>query len=306
MPAILERHYRDCCDIEFTIERGRLWLLQVRVGKRTPQAALRMAVDMAEDPAFPLTREEAVARVASILADPPTAVTERGSVGEPLTRGLGVSPGLVSGEVRVTAAGAIAAAETGADVILVRPETSPDDVAGMERAVGILTATGGFASHAAVVARGWGKPAVVGATEVRVGTDGVSVAGRSLPARAPSSRSTGRRARCSRASRRAQRRSCPRRRCCSAGRASSGSGSAAGRRTRRRSAAAGGDASADDAVRALLVKGYAQPDQLGHALGVACRRGAGAARRPRRGRDGRGRRRRVPAHCGGPGAGRRR
>ena len=93
----LERHFRDCCDIEFTIERGRLWLLQVRVGKRTPQAALRMAVEMAEDPAFPLTREEAVARVAAILADPPTAVTERGSVGEPLTRGLGVSPGLVSG-----------------------------------------------------------------------------------------------------------------------------------------------------------------------------------------------------------------
>ena len=105
-PTILERHYRDCCDIEFTIERGRLWLLQVRVGKRTPQAAVRMALDMAEDPAFPLTREEAVARVAPVLADPPTAVTERGTVGEPLTRGLGVSPGLVSGEVRVTAAGA--------------------------------------------------------------------------------------------------------------------------------------------------------------------------------------------------------
>ena len=102
--ATLERHYRDCCDIEFTIERGRLWMLQVRVGKRTPQAALRMAVDMAEDPAFPLTREEAVRRVADVLADPPTTVVDRGDTGPALTRGLGVSPGLVSGEIRLTAA----------------------------------------------------------------------------------------------------------------------------------------------------------------------------------------------------------
>jgi pyruvate,orthophosphate dikinase len=265
---ILERHYRDCCDIEFTIERGRLWLLQVRVGKRTPQAALRMALDMAEDPAFPLTREEAVARVASILADPPTAVTERGPMGEPLTRGLGVSPGLVSGQVRVTAAGAIGAAETGADVILVRPETSPDDVAGMERAVGILTSTGGFASHAAVVARGWGKPAVVGAADVRVGADTLSIDGRSLPEGTILSidGATG----------------------------DVFEGVASGVATvvpeakvllgwarelgipigeaaeaPAEETLAGGVASAEDAVRALLVKGYAQPDQLGHALGVA-------------------------------------
>ena len=265
---ILERHYRDCCDIEFTIERGRLWLLQVRVGKRTPQAALRMAMDMAEDPAFPLAREEAVARVASILADPPTAVTERGPVGEPLTRGLGVSPGLVSGQVRVTAAGAIAAAQTGADVILVRRETSPDDVAGMERAVGILTSTGGFASHAAVVARGWGKPAVVGAADVRVGADALSIDGRSLPEGTILSidGATG----------------------------DVFEGVASGVATvvpeakvllgwarelgipigeaaeaQAPDTVAAGVASAEDAVRALLVKGYAQPDQLGHALGVA-------------------------------------
>ena len=79
--TVLERHYRDCCDIEFTIEQGRLWMLQVRVGKRTPQAALRMALEMAEDPDFPLTREEAVRRVASILVDPPTTVTERSDAG---------------------------------------------------------------------------------------------------------------------------------------------------------------------------------------------------------------------------------
>jgi pyruvate,orthophosphate dikinase len=177
---VLEHHYRDCCDIEFTIERGRLWMLQVRVGKRTPQAALRMAVDMAEDPGFPLTREEAVRRVAPVLADPPTEVVDAGDRGPALTRGLGVSPGLVSGEVRLSAEAALAAADRGADVILVRPETSPDDIAGMDRARGILTATGGFASHAAVVARGWGKPAVVGATGVAIGEGRVRIGERTL------------------------------------------------------------------------------------------------------------------------------
>jgi pyruvate,orthophosphate dikinase len=177
---VLEHHYRDCCDIEFTIERGRLWMLQVRVGKRTPQAALRMAVDMAEDPGFPLTREEAVRRVAPVLADPPTEVVDAGDRGPALTRGLGVSPGLVSGEVRLSAEAALAAADRGADVILVRPETSPDDIAGMDRARGILTATGGFASHAAVVARGWGKPAVVGATGVTIGEGRVRIGERTL------------------------------------------------------------------------------------------------------------------------------
>ena len=128
---VLERHYRDCCDIEFTIERGRLWMLQVRVGKRTPQAAVRMAVEMAEDPSFPLTREEAVNRVLGQLADPPKAVVGRADAGAPLTRGLGASPGLVSGEIRLTPEDAVAAADAGREVILVRAETSPDDVHGM-------------------------------------------------------------------------------------------------------------------------------------------------------------------------------
>jgi pyruvate,orthophosphate dikinase len=100
---------------------------------------------------------------------------DRGDTGPALTRGLGVSPGLVSGEIRLTSPDAVAAADRGADVILVRPETSPDDIAGMDRARGILTATGGFASHAAVVARGWGKPAVVGAGEVVFGGSGVRI-----------------------------------------------------------------------------------------------------------------------------------
>ena len=172
----LERHYRDLCDIEFTIEDGRLWLLQVRVGKRSPQAALRIAVDMAEDPGFPLTRAEAVARVASLLADPPTVATVRSSFVLPLTTGLPASPGMASGPIVTSPEAALEAAEAGQATILVRAETSPDDVHGMARAAGILTSRGGLASHAAVVARGWGIPAVVGAAGIEVG-DGVVVIG---------------------------------------------------------------------------------------------------------------------------------
>ncbi len=176
----LEHHLRDLCDIEFTIERGRLWMLQVRVGKRSPQAALRIAVDMAEDPAFPLTRREAVERVASLLSDPPTRTTGRSGYVLPLVTGLGASPGVASGEVVTNAESAVAAAEAGRRVILVRAETSPDDVHGMARAAGILTARGGLASHAAVVARGWGIPAVVGAEGLSVGDGVVGIGGRQL------------------------------------------------------------------------------------------------------------------------------
>jgi len=165
----LERHYRDLCDIEFTIEQRRLWLLQVRIGKRSPQAALRMAVEMAEDESFPLDRREAVERVARLLADPPRQATGRSRYLVPLTTGLGASPGLASGVIATSPEAAATAADTGASVILVRAETSPDDVHGMARAAGILTARGGLASHAAVVARGWGIPAVVGASGVAVG-----------------------------------------------------------------------------------------------------------------------------------------
>jgi pyruvate,orthophosphate dikinase len=179
--ARLERHNRDLCDIEFTIEHGKLWMLQCRIGKRSPQAALRIAVDMADDPAFELTRAEAVDRVAAILADPPTRTTERGDVGPALTRGLPASPGVASGEIVTSPEAAVAAAEAGRTVILVRRETSPDDVHGMARAAGILTSTGGLASHAAVVARGWGIPAVVGAADVAVGEEGAVIAGRAVP-----------------------------------------------------------------------------------------------------------------------------
>ena len=174
----LERHYADMCDIEFTIEDGRLWLLQVRVGKRSPQAALRIARDMAADESFSLTREQAVERVASLLADPPTRATSRSSILRPLITGLPASPGTASGEIATTPQAAVEAATAGRPVILVRSETSPDDVHGMAKAAGILTAKGGLASHAAVVARGWGIPAVVGASAVQVGDRWVALGDR--------------------------------------------------------------------------------------------------------------------------------
>jgi len=176
----LERHHRDLCDIEFTIEHGKLWLLQCRIGKRSPQAALRIAVDMAEDPTFPLSRADAVRRVAGLLLDPPKTSTERGDVGPALVTGLPASPGVGCGEIVTSPDTAVEAVEAGRTVILVRSQTSPDDVHGMARAAGILTATGGLASHAAVVARGWGIPAVVGAAGVEVGEGAVVIGGRTL------------------------------------------------------------------------------------------------------------------------------
>ena len=158
-------------------------MLQVRAGKRSPQAALRIAVDMANDPSFELSRAEAVERVAPLLVDPPTVTTGRSGYVLPLLTGLGASPGVASGEIVTSPDAAVAAAEAGRRVILVRAETSPDDVHGMSRAAGILTAQGGLASHAAVVARGWGIPAVVGAAGLRLGDGGVEVGGRTLARR---------------------------------------------------------------------------------------------------------------------------
>ncbi len=172
---VLERHYRDVCDIEFTIERGKLWMLQVRIGKRSPQAGLRMAIEMAEDDDFPLSRAEAVQRVARYLEDPPTTTVRHSGQAPPVVEGLGASPGLVSGRIATTPEAVTEMTEAGQTVILVRRETSPDDVPAMARAAGILTSTGGLASHAAVVARGWGIPAVVAAKGVGVAEDGVSM-----------------------------------------------------------------------------------------------------------------------------------
>src|SRR5437879_2639880 len=164
----LERHYRDMCDTEFTIEQGKLWMLQTRVGKRTGMAALRMAVDMTKDRHIKLTRAEAVQRVTAEHLDqvlhPQFA---KGDV-PVIAKGLGASPGAAVGRAYFSADDAAAAAERGERVVLVRTETSPEDVHGMIVAEGILTSRGGLVSHAAVVARGWGKPAVVGAESIRI------------------------------------------------------------------------------------------------------------------------------------------
>jgi pyruvate, orthophosphate dikinase len=164
----LERHYRDMCDTEFTIEQGKLWMLQTRVGKRTGRAALRMAVEMTTDPGIRLTRGEAVQRVTAEHLEQVLHPQFAGTSHSVLTKGLGASPGAAVGQVYLSADDAAAAAERGQRVILVRSETSPEDVHGMLAAEGILTARGGLVSHAAVVARGWGKPAVVGAEKVRI------------------------------------------------------------------------------------------------------------------------------------------
>jgi len=169
----LERHFADVCDIEFTIERGRLWMLQTRIGKRSPEAALRIAVEMAEDGGFPLTRREAVERVLRYLAAPPMRAAELQAGAEEIAVGLPASPGIAAGEIATSPDTAGSMADAGKRVVLVRRETSPDDVHGMARAAAILTSTGGLASHAAVVARGWGIPAVVGASGVTV--DGTRV-----------------------------------------------------------------------------------------------------------------------------------
>jgi pyruvate,orthophosphate dikinase len=177
---VLERHLADLADVEFTVEDGRLWLLQVRVGKRAPRAALRMAIDMAEQPGFPLSREQAVRRVLPLLAESPRTFRPSGDVPEALTTGLPGSPGFATGSIALSVEAAEKIASTGQTVILVRTETSPEDVRGMAKSVGVLTARGGLASHAAVVARGWGIAAVVGASEVEPADDHVAVAGRRL------------------------------------------------------------------------------------------------------------------------------
>ena len=173
----LERHYRDMCDTEFTIEQGKLWMLQTRVGKRTGRAALRMAVDMVSERAIKLTRAEAVGRITGEHLEQVLHPQFASSGHKVLVTGLGASPGAAVGRVYLTADDAQAAAERGEKVVLVRSETSPEDVHGMLAAEGILTARGGLVSHAAVVARGWGKPAVVGAEALRIGATSFSVGG---------------------------------------------------------------------------------------------------------------------------------
>ncbi len=164
---LLEGHYRDMQDIEFTVERGKLWMLQTRSGKRTAKAALRIAVEMANEGL--ISEEEAVARVDAAALDQllhPTLDPE--ATRDVLTKGLPASPGAASGIIVFDADTAERRAAAGEDVILVRIETSPEDIHGMHAAKGILTARGGMTSHAAVVARGMGRPCVSGAGSLSI------------------------------------------------------------------------------------------------------------------------------------------
>ncbi|MCA9279756.1 MAG: pyruvate, phosphate dikinase [Phycisphaeraceae bacterium] len=165
----LESHYRDMQDIEFTIERGTLYMLQTRTGKRTGAAAVRVACDMVRERL--IEEKEAVLRVnADSLTQmllPSFDVKEKAKASV-LTRGLPASPGAAVGYPAFTAEEAVERARKGESVILVRPETSPEDVDGMNSAKGILTSTGGMTSHAAVVARGWGKCCVAGASALHI------------------------------------------------------------------------------------------------------------------------------------------
>lgn len=165
--GILEKHYRDMQDMEFTIQEGKLWMLQTRSGKRTAKAALKIAVDLAREGL--ISQEEAVGRVEPGALDQllhPTIDTK--AERRVLTAGLPASPGAAAGEIVFTSEAAEAAKKAGRKCILVRVETSPEDIHGMHAAEGILTTRGGMTSHAAVVARGMGKPCVSGAGQIRV------------------------------------------------------------------------------------------------------------------------------------------
>ncbi len=165
----LERHYRDMCDIEFTVERGKLWMLQTRVGKRTPEAAFRIAVHMVDEGLIQM--DEAVLRVTgdqlAQLMFPRFDVTSERTL---LAKGMNASPGAAVGKCVFDSDTAVEWAARGEDVILVRKETNPDDLRGMVAARGILTSRGGKTSHAAVVARGMGRTCVCGAESLDVDT----------------------------------------------------------------------------------------------------------------------------------------
>jgi pyruvate, orthophosphate dikinase len=163
----LEAHYKDMQDLEFTVERGRLYLLQTRTGKRTGAAAIRIAVEMVDEGL--ITREDAVKRLdPEQLEQQLHPGLDPAASAEELARGLPASPGAAAGRVVFDPDEAVQQAEEGEAVILVREETSPDDFSGMSVSQGIVTSRGGMTSHAAVVARGMGKPCVVGARDIEV------------------------------------------------------------------------------------------------------------------------------------------
>ncbi|MDR1124043.1 MAG: pyruvate, phosphate dikinase, partial [Elusimicrobiota bacterium] len=165
----LEKHYKDMLDIEFTIENGRLWMLQCRVGKRNGIAAVQIALDMLKEKL--INKNEAVLRVSPAQLDEllhPVVDPKAEAAVKPLAKGLPAGPGGAAGEIVFTSEDAIKARQSGKSAILVREETNPEDVEGMRAAAAILTARGGMTSHAALVARGWGKCCIVGASDISV------------------------------------------------------------------------------------------------------------------------------------------
>ena len=178
--GVLEREFADMVDIEFTVEQGRLWLLQVRRGKRSPAAAMRIAVEMAEDPSFPVDRAGAVQRCRHLLDPSPPAPLDAAGTADlavadaaVVATGLAAAPGAATGVLCLDVDEAVERRERGESVVLVRPETSPADIHGMAAAAGLVTTLGGLVSHAAVIARSWGLPAVVGARDLALHDDAV-------------------------------------------------------------------------------------------------------------------------------------
>jgi len=169
--TIVEHHYKDMQDMEFTIERGKLWILQTRTGKRTARAAIKIAVDMAEEGL--ISKETAIKRITPHNVDQllhPQFDPEAKKKAVLLAKGLNASPGAAVGKAIFDADRAEELGKSGESIILVRPETTPDDVNGMIVSQGFLTQHGGGTSHAAVVARGWGKPCVAGCEDIRIDT----------------------------------------------------------------------------------------------------------------------------------------
>jgi pyruvate, orthophosphate dikinase len=181
--GVLERHYRDMQDLEFTVEQGKLWMLQTRAGKRTAKAALKIAVDLANEGL--ISRKEAISRIEPAALDQLLHPTiDPKAERKVIATGLPASPGAASGEIVFSSDEAEALKAKDKRVILVRVETSPEDIHGMHAAEGILTTRGGMTSHAAVVARGMGKPCVSGAGVLRVdyAAGSMSIAGQTFKA----------------------------------------------------------------------------------------------------------------------------
>lgn len=179
----LEKHYKDMQDLEFTVQEEKLYMLQCRTGKRTPAAVFKMAADMVKEKL--ITKEEAVSRITPEDIERlfyPQLDSKAAKEAEKIANGINAVPGAAGGKVVFTAAEAEVMAELGEKLILVRKETSPEDVGGMHAAAGILTATGGKTSHAAVVARGWGKCCVVGceALDINYDTKSMKVNGKTI------------------------------------------------------------------------------------------------------------------------------